>query len=729
MALYVSFSLGPFHHLSQIRYSDHKCKQQKRLVFVKTLSKKSQHFWIVRSVLNSRINGNGATEPARILLEKLFAQTQKLEEQVGKDPRLPHIVKLESDLQVALTALKQKEEYLQDAEKKILSEYSEINLARNDLERREEEILTTRLEQEKLEEELRLANIDLASQAGEIGDLKFRLKESDNKISGLQPILLAKEGEIIKMRCELTRKIEKAASVELELKAKSRLVDEADKIVKKQNIELGRFERDILMKEEELEFSIGLQKSNSEKLKAAEANLEKQTMEWLVAQEELKKLADEANETMDEFGRVRKLLSDVRSELVSCQKALDFSRREMEGRDRLLENQFRELEEQRASVSSYLTNLSDAEVEVESEKVKLRLAKAKNEELERDLLLEKEVVHELQIDLDKERSSLERAIQETSSLREMIDCKKAEYEESQRLLKGKELELVEARLEIQQLKSEQSSLQLIIEEKDSELLEAKTRLEEVNKEITELKVIMFDKEDELIRVISMLKEKDERVETMQNELSDAELKFSEAKTVVEKFVNLTKEIVNDDLSSLEQKNDRWQIKQLEAELKFTRESLREKEMEILTGQKDVVIKDRELRVVLGELDAREKEIMELKDEIMQDKDNLKELYALAQEMVGGKCVGDLAIEKLQLEAARLEVEAATDALYKITEMSRGLLNKAGDDYDGDLCEKCGSEAKMNMVDLKCSTEVESEVSRLLALTEQLVGEANIAGNV
>ncbi|GFQ03481.1 hypothetical protein PHJA_002491900 [Phtheirospermum japonicum] len=684
-----------------------------------------------------RINDNGATEPARILLERLFAQTQKLEEQIGKDPRSPHIaefgINLESDLQIVLASLKQKEEYLQDAEKKILSEYNEINLARKDLERREEEILSARLKQEILEEKLRLANIDLASQAAEIGDLKFRLKESDSKISGLQSALSAKEREIVNMRLELTRKSEKAASVKLELRTKSRLVDEADKIVEKQNIELGRLERDISMKEEELEFSIGLQKSDSEKLKAAEANLEKQTMEWLVAQEELKNLADKANETMEEFGRVRKLLSDVRSELVSCQKALEFSRREMESRDQLLENQLRELEEQRASVSSYLTSLRDAEVEVESERVKLRLAEAKNEELERDLLLEKELVDELQIELDNERSSLERVVQETSALREIIECKTAEYEGSQRLLEGKELELVEARLEIQHLKSERSSLRLIIEEKDLELSDAKAMLEEVNKEITDLKVILFDKEDELIQAMSMLKEKDERVETMRIELSNAELKFSEAETVVEKIVNLTKEIVNDDLSPLEQKNDRWQIKQLEAELKFTRESLREKEMDILAGQKDLVIKDEELRVVLGKLDAREKEITELKDEIMRDKNDLKELYALAQETVSGKSVGDLAIEKLQLEAARLEVEAATDALYKITEMSRELVNKAGssigDDYDGDLCEQGGSEARMNMVDGNCSTEVESEVYRLLALTEQLVREAHIAENV
>ncbi|CAI9782899.1 unnamed protein product [Fraxinus pennsylvanica] len=34
------------------------------------------------------------TKPARILLERWFAQTQKLEEQIGKDPHSPLVTKL-----------------------------------------------------------------------------------------------------------------------------------------------------------------------------------------------------------------------------------------------------------------------------------------------------------------------------------------------------------------------------------------------------------------------------------------------------------------------------------------------------------------------------------------------------------------------------------------------------------------------------------------------------------
>ncbi|GER35330.1 Phox (PX) domain-containing protein [Striga asiatica] len=739
---------------SELRSSNHR-PNHKRLELLNPLRKKYEPSYSVRSVLDSRtpssINDNGATEPARILLEKLFAQTQKLEEQIGLDPNSPqaaelglNLVKLESDLQVALSALKRKDENLQEAERKVLYEIDELNIARRDLERREEEIATARQKQGKLEDELRLANLELASQAAEIGNLKISLKEREKEILDLQSVLLCKEGEIVKMEHELMSMSERAAVFELELVSKSRLVEETNKIVEKQKIELGRLQSEIRKKESELEVSIGLQKSESEKLKAAEAKLKKQATDWLVTQEELRKLTNEtskqgidANEAVEEFGRVRKLLVDVRSELISSREALALSREKMESQDKLLEKQLSELEEQRMTVMSYLSSLRDAEVEVESERVKLKIAEARNKELKRDLTLEKELAEELKEELDRERCSLERAVQEKSALQEEIERKVAAFEELQRLLEAKESELIEARLEIQHLKSEQCSLQLVLEAKNMELSDAKKRLEEVNKEISELKRVLLDKEDDLIRAMSMLKEKDKHVQTVQTELMDANFKFSEAKLVVEKIVNLTNEIVHDEaytvLSPLEQEYDefstggfKWQIKRLKAELEFTRESLRAKEMEIVTAQKDLVMKDEELRMVLSELNSREKEITEMKEEIMRENEDLRKLYALAQETIGEKSVGELAIEKLQLEAARLEVEAATNALCKITEMSRELLGKAGssveDDCDEDLAEEGGSSNE-------CPEEVKSEVSRLFALTQHLVKEAGIAGNI
>ncbi|RXH92506.1 hypothetical protein DVH24_033402 [Malus domestica] len=58
-----------------------------KVAFRPTAKRKGSSLRVVRSVLNNRklsISDNGASEPARILLERLFAQTQKLEEQMNR---------------------------------------------------------------------------------------------------------------------------------------------------------------------------------------------------------------------------------------------------------------------------------------------------------------------------------------------------------------------------------------------------------------------------------------------------------------------------------------------------------------------------------------------------------------------------------------------------------------------------------------------------------------------
>ncbi|WZZ32732.1 hypothetical protein YC2023_016133 [Brassica napus] len=79
---------------------------------------------------------------------------------------------------------------------------------------------------------------------------------------------------------------------------------------------------------------------------------------------------------------------------------------------------------------------------------------------------------------------------------------------------------------------------------------------------------------------------------------------------------------------------------------------------------------------MGRLEAKEREVKKLKEETVHDGEDLIMLYALAQERIEGRTMGDLAIEKLQLEAAQLEVEAATSALQKLAEMSTELLTQA-----------------------------------------------------
>ncbi|KAJ7958787.1 Myosin heavy chain-related protein [Quillaja saponaria] len=742
--------------------------KHKRIACVPIAKGKIHSLKSIKSVLNNKkssINDNGAAEPARILLERLFEQTQKLEEQMTRESHLPQDVQLglnlqvlEADLQAALVSLNKKEDDLQEAERMVLLEHSKMNHAKEELERREREIAAASYKYSILEEELMKANHNMASQSTQIEDLNFQLMERDQEIAASQSALSLKEEELEKMRNDLAKKSEEVSNIDSELKSKAQLLNEANEIVRKQETEIQGLQKAIREKEEQLEVSVTKKKLEEEKLKIAEANLEKQTMEWLVAQEELKKLAEEASkqaveidENLGDFRRVKKILNAVRSELISSQKYLASSRQKMEQQEQLYEQQMVELEEHKENIMSYMESLKDAQIEVESERVKLRVAEARNKELERDLSLEKELMKELHDNLKKERFSLQQATQVIYLLREELEQRNTELGETKNLLHVKESELVEVKLEIQNLKSEKASFQLILEEKDLELFNARKKLEEVNQEIADLKMLMNGRERQLLQSANLLKEKDEHVQIMQNELNGTKLKVSEAETVVERILDLTNKLVisvRDEeftaLRPLDQMDNELlhqllekpaddfglQKKYLQTELELTKESLRTKEMEVLAAHRALTIKDGELKITLARLDAKEKELKKMRDEVTDDANDIKKLYALAQERIGEKSLADLATEKLQLEAAQLEVEAATSALHKLAEMSRELLNKASlsveADNDASIISQNYSDSMTKIIENNEQfTEVKRGVAQISALTDQIVKEAGI----
>ncbi|KAI3821696.1 hypothetical protein L1987_09267 [Smallanthus sonchifolius] len=706
--------------------------------------KKRGSAWIIRSVMNNKessINGDEAIEPTRILLERLFTQTQKLEEKIGKDLNLPQDIRLElnlgtleSDLQAALTVLRKRVEDLEDAENKLLSEYRELTQAKEELGKQEEVIKHMFLKQEKLENELKQANLELAFQATEIENLKLQLEKQDKEITAAQSALVLKQNEIDVMVNELRLKTEEDANAESELRSKSQLLVKTKEILNKQTLESEELRKTVEEKDEELQIATTLLEIEEENLKVVEGNLEKQTMDWLLAQEEMKNLADDASkhtvegdENLQEFSRVKKLLADVRLELVSSQKSLASSRKEMEDQQEVLEKELLELEQHRESLIAYAKSLGDAEVEVESERVKLRLAEARNQELKRDLLIEKDVIKELQNQLDAEKHSLLQATEEMSVLRDELDRKKSEYESMRNTLESKESQLVEAKLEIQHLKSKQALLELMLKEKESELSQAQEMLSEVNQEILNLKMLLSSRETELTETTTMLKERDKQVEKIQHDRDETNLKYFEARSVVERIFELTNKIV----SSIEHEGQILsKEKQLETELDLMMETIRSREMEVLQTRRALAIKENELKMALNKLNERENEMKEMRQEMTTDADELRKLYEMVQERVGEKSIGELAIEKLELEAAQLEVEAATSALEKITEMSRELLRATSllveVDYDLDLSTKNIPET---VSENGCLAELKTEVARLSDLTQTLVQEAGIDGDV
>ncbi|KAB5513904.1 hypothetical protein DKX38_027810 [Salix brachista] len=145
------------------RISTEDLKQQNRLDILATAKTESPSLQIVKS-------------------------TQKLEEQMSRDSCLPVDVQpvlnleiLESDLLALVKALKQKEE-LQYAERNVFLEDSRLNQAKEESERRGNEISTVFSKHEKLEGELMQADLDLASQTRETEDLRLQIKEGDQEI-------------------------------------------------------------------------------------------------------------------------------------------------------------------------------------------------------------------------------------------------------------------------------------------------------------------------------------------------------------------------------------------------------------------------------------------------------------------------------------------------------------------------------------------------------------------
>ncbi|KAB5513906.1 hypothetical protein DKX38_027812 [Salix brachista] len=61
--------------------------------------------------------------------------------------------------------------------------------------------------------------------------------------------------------------------------------------------------------------------------------------------------------------------------------------------------------------------------------------------------------------------------------------------------------------------------------------------------------------------------------------------------------------------------------------------------------------DEELKIVLERMDTKEKELKNLKEAAVEDANDPRKLYSLAQERIGERNIGNLAIKKLKLERA------------------------------------------------------------------------------
>lgn len=710
-------------------------------------------------------SGTGEAEPARVLLERLFAQTQKLEQQINNDSRLSEgeglhldLEALESDLQAALYALRVKEEALLHAEDVVLQDQSELDKVKQELEQHRRELDSSYARQKELEEELRVANDNLLLEARRIEDLKLLLEARDQEIVETRSTILVKEDELKKLHEEMLKKDEELDRIFAELESRNVLLNEANEVIKSQETKLDELQMLLRNKEHELVVSIQQRQDETQKLKLAEAKLEKQTLEWLSAREQLNNLAREASinmsktrETMRDFEKLNLLLADVRSELVASQKFLASSRKAKKEQGDQINEQLEEINGLKEALATHTESLRDAQLEIESEQTKLRAEESVRKEVEQKLSAEKELVKKLEEELRKERTSLVDLMKTISVLQKELDKKVLEFSHYQNLLQIKESELVDTRLEIQHLKSEQASFQHILAEKDSSLLTAQNALEEVRHEIESLKGLMMGKENQLVEAAEKLKDKEEYVHRIQNTLDETKMKCDEAASMVEQITQLTRQLVisitDDNTNNFRHTEERFEPsimsdsdlglnrdgsqafrteRQLEMELGMVKDSLRTKESELLSAERELAIKEEERKAILNRLDVKEEEIKRMKQNKEEEVGELKKLYEMTQKEIGNNTLGDLVMEKLQLETAQLEAEAAIIALRNVTDLSHKLLKENFDQSSEMDALLKDIEEMDDSQNANVSFEVaKMEIARLLAVSEQLVRDAHI----
>ena len=166
---------------------------------------------VVKGVKSNISNGDNGTEPARELLERLFAKTKSLDPSASQDRELSMSIEvLKTEFEAALSILRKKERDLRDAEKKVSVDRSRLNQTKQDLDQREEDIIKAYSRQHEMEKALMRASRDLSLQVRQINNLKLLVEEQDKKIVSSQAALSKKVIEVDKLKQDMLKKNEKA---------------------------------------------------------------------------------------------------------------------------------------------------------------------------------------------------------------------------------------------------------------------------------------------------------------------------------------------------------------------------------------------------------------------------------------------------------------------------------------------------------------------------------------
>ncbi|GLJ32749.1 hypothetical protein SUGI_0659330 [Cryptomeria japonica] len=632
-----------------------------------------------------------------------------------------HTVDQQSDFGVSVEVLRKKEEELSASERALELHKQELSRIHNDLSRQEKKFADALALQAALQQELDRSKHDYDALVWELDGIKIALKERETEVFSAQEALASKEKDLEILRGEIQSKDDQLAQADLNFKLKDHLLNEANLIVSRQQGEITEMQLVLTKQENDLLRSLGKREEEEMKLKIAENMHEKRWVAWLVALQKMKEVAQEVCKHKgialvgdEELQSVRDSLSAVKEELLRSQRSLEESRSRLSAQETQIEEQKQELLRQRNAILDYQQKLRHAHLEIENEREKLVVAEQENIVLQSDLWCEKEAVEELTAALQRDRTHLQQSIQAAEFLEKQLEEKSLALAETKTLLALNESKLVAVMLEMQKLKSELSSMQVMLEEKGNDLNSAQGYIEELHEEISWLKDQMRTKEDELLEATNLLQDKERKMNVMQLDMDNDKIRLSQAENMVENIANLTNTLVgsaaesrslsmdedslqiqtNCDLFSLKRaliekgleiqrlleksEKDLEKYQQMKAEVEFVKGLLTDKEKELMGTQRALVVKDEELKSLVNRWECREKEVMKMREDVIQEANGLKELYATVQNKIGDKTLGELALEKLELDAVKLEAEAAMLALENLVDLSRKYLKETNE---------------------------------------------------
>lgn len=714
-------------------------------------------------------NNKEPLEPARAALERLFSQAQRHEERkldpdYATETELEDAVaQIEKDLEAALGALRMKEEQLRDAENLLKEDRFELQKAKANFAQREKRLEAMQMEESGRQGEIGRLKKEVGRMAQDLKSANEMIKEKERQVKVAHAALAKVEEDFRKANSLLLERDQTLLKLTNQLNVSQKELKLASEREEEREVELKNLASLVKTQEVELKASREALKVKEVKLRETEKDIKARTDAWLGAQEEMKILERDLQNsksmegmTQWELENAKTLLADVQQELYASQHAVNRFRHDISEQKDYLGKSDKELESQRAVLRMRELELAQARREVYNSKEQLRLARAGYDRVSKKLQEQQQETDRMQVALTAGKEAVKDTISEMNTFKKQIRQKDAIISDAELQVHLKEAQRVGLKLELQQVRSELLIAHTTLGEKSTELESATRQVASLQAELVQVKGRLKEKEEELAKMSALLAEKDCTIAAMRADLTFSNEKLSEATSVVEQIAALSKSLAQSAANGLEvsvgdnevlmqtnfelfaanrallerelelqrfqekENSGAFQLQALHAELRTVKESLLEKEVQLVSMRSALEQKNEELRKILDRWEDREMELTKLRQDV------LDEARGLAGMKVTSPMKGNVkaeendepSLEQMELEVAKLEVETALCALQGLADLSYELMDECH--IDGNFGENQTSEHRR---DLDPTSEWRFGISQIVSQAEK-VSEAS-----